>query len=185
MLILSGHGVKAGDAFYFATVGLNPADVAGTGLPWKEVVGALQAARQKARAVWVLADCCRAAPGLTRERQPSSGDLRQGMEEGGNLVVCTASSGDRPSYESDALKHGLFTQAWLEALRGEAADIVYQETSRGRVLTLSGLQFVVDASVLRHARQAGVRQQVEFPRLEGSFSPSQPLFVPVSPARGS
>jgi hypothetical protein len=47
------------------------------------------------------------------------------------------------------------------------------------VLTLSGLPFLVDASLIRHARQAGVRQKVEFPRLEGSFSPSQPLFAPV------
>lgn len=81
-----------------------------------------------------------------------------------------------------ATLHGLFTQAWLEALRDEAGpayEIVYQETARGRVLTLSGLQFLVDASISRHARQAGVLQKVEFPRLEGSFSPSQPLFVPV------
>jgi hypothetical protein len=48
------------------------------------------------------------------------------------------------------------------------------------VLTLSGLQFVVDASVRSHARREGVRQKGEFLRLEGSFSPSQPLFVPVA-----
>jgi hypothetical protein len=47
------------------------------------------------------------------------------------------------------------------------------------VLTLSGLQFAVDASVRRYARKEGVRQAVEFPRLEGSFSPSQPLFMPT------
>ena len=40
---------------------------------------------------------------------------------------------------------------------GEAPEIVYQEVARGRVLTLSGLQFWVDAAVLKHARKAGVR----------------------------
>jgi hypothetical protein len=38
---------------------------------------------------------------------------------------------------------------------------------------------VVDAAVRRRAREAGVRQRVEFPRLDGSFSPGQPIFVPV------
>src|SRR5262249_22456478 len=72
-----------------------------------------------------------------------------------------------------------FTQAWLEALRGEAPDLLYEETPRGRVLALAGLQRIVDASVLRHAREAGVRQKVEFPRLEGRVALSEPLFVPV------
>jgi hypothetical protein len=47
------------------------------------------------------------------------------------------------------------------------------------VLLLSGLQFVIDTLVRQHARTAGVRQNVEFPLLEGSFSPSQPAFVPI------
>ena len=140
----------------------------------------LEAARQRTRAVWVLTDCYRVAPGLGRERQATGKDLRRGVEEGGNLVICTASAGDTPSYESEDLKHGLFTQAWLEALRGQGPAFVYEDTARGRVLTMSGLQFVVDASVRRHARREGiVRQQVEFPRLEGSFSPGQPIFMPI------
>ena len=32
----------------------------------------------------------------------------------------------------------------------------------------------------RASQKAGVRQQVEFPRLEGSFSPAMPVFVPVT-----
>ena len=57
---------------------------------------------------------------------------------------------------------------------------MYEEVARGKVLTLSGLQFAVDAGVRKHARKAGVRQQVEFPRLEGSFSPGLPIFVPAA-----
>jgi tetratricopeptide (TPR) repeat protein/uncharacterized caspase-like protein len=182
VLALSGHGVREGDAFYFAPVGLDPNAIAKTGLPWKEVLARLEQARRTARAVWVLADCCRAAPELGRAQRATGQDLRRGIEDGGNLVICTASSGDTPSYESEDLQHGLFTQAWLEALRGDVpgAEILYQETARGRVLTLSGLQFVVDARVAQHARRAGVRQRVEFPRLEGSFAPGQPIFVPVA-----
>ena len=186
ILILSGHGLKASEKFYFAPVNLAPANIGGTGLPWTELLQQLEAARQKARAVWVLADCCRAAPGLEREQQATGRDLRQGVEEGGNLLICTAAQGDRSSYESEDLKHGLFTQAWLEALRGdwlarlgpEAADLIYPAKARGRVLTLSGLQTLLEASVSQHARQAGVAQDVEFPRLEGNFSPSQPVFAP-------
>jgi hypothetical protein len=100
------------------------------------------------------------------------------VDAGGNLVICAASSADTSSHESPALKHGLFAQAWLEALRGEAPAFLYEETPRHRVLTLSGLQFILDASVNRHAREMGVRQEITFPRLEGSFQPSQPVFVP-------
>lgn len=179
VLFLSGHGVKEADQFYFAPVGLEPHNMATTGLPWKEVLEQLQAARRQARWVWVLADCCRAAPGLAHEQQATGADLRRGVEANGNLVICTAASGDTCSYESEDLGHGLFTQAWLEALRGDAPDLLYQETPHGRVLALAGLQRIVDTSVLRHAREAGVRQKVEFPRLEGHLSLSEPLFVPV------
>ena len=179
ILFLSGHGLKKGDASYFAPVRTDPENLEGTGLPWKDVLAKLQEARKTARSVWVLADCCRAAPGLRRETVATAADLKRGVDEGGNLVICTASSGDTPSYESEDLGHGIFTQAWLEALRGDAPALVYEDVARGRVLTLSGLQFAVDASVRRYARKEGVRQAVEFPRLEGSFSPSQPLFMPV------
>src|SRR5436305_7338137 len=80
---------------------------------------ALEGARRTAKSVWVLADCCRAAPGLAPEKQATGRNLRQGVDEAGNLILCTASEGDRPSYESDALRHGIFTQAWLEVLEGK------------------------------------------------------------------
>jgi uncharacterized caspase-like protein len=181
VLHFSGHGLKQGRNYYFAPPEVDPKTLTGTGLPWKEVLAPLQAARRKAKAIWVLADCCRAAPGLESDRQATPRDLRRGIDAGGNLVLCPASSGDAPSYESDTLKHGLFTQAWLEALRGEAPEIVYQETARGRVLTMDGLQFAVGASVRQRARKAGVvRQEVEFPQeLLVSFSPNQPVFMPI------
>src|SRR5207248_762312 len=135
-----------------------------------------------AKAVWVLADCCRAAKGLRREITAATNrDLKKGVEEGGNLIICTASSGDTPSYESEDLKHGIFTAAWLEALSGKSPSLVYQDVARGKVLTLSGLHFALDLAVSKMARAAGVRQVIEFPRLEGSFSGSQPVFVPVNP----
>jgi uncharacterized caspase-like protein len=177
ILSLSGHGLKDADQYYFAPVGLDPDKMAQTGLAWKDVLARVEVARKTAKAVWVLADTCRAAPGLRREMIASGEDLRRGVDEGANLILCTASTGDDPSFESEDLKHGLFTQAWLEALRGQGPDLVYEETPRGRVLTQSGLQFLVDSGVRRHARAAGVRQSVEFPRMEGSFSPGQPLFL--------
>ena len=50
------------------------------------------------------------------------------------------------------------------------------------LLGLAGLQLLLSAGVARHARQEGVRQRLEFPRLEGAFSPDTPLFVPLGPA---
>src|SRR5205823_3139690 len=160
IVALSGHGIKKADATYFAPVRFDPENAEGTGLPWPELLAKLEAARRTARAVWLLADCCRAAPGLRRELVATARDLKKGVDDAGNLIVCTASSGDTPSYETDGLKHGLFTQAWLEALRGEAPAFLYQETPRGKVLDLAGLQFIVNKSVIDHARAAGVRQRV-------------------------
>src|SRR5204862_1287304 len=97
---VSGHGLKKGDATYFAPVRCDPENIEGTGLPWKEVLAKLEEARKTAKAVWVLADCCRSAPGLRRDvTAATSRDLKKGVEEGGNLIICTASSGDTPSYE--------------------------------------------------------------------------------------
>jgi hypothetical protein len=93
------HALKDDKGFYIAPVGLGPEQMAGTGLPWQEVLALLQAARQKVKAVWVLAHCCRAAPGPSRERQAMGQDLRRGVEEGGNLIIATASVEDQPSYE--------------------------------------------------------------------------------------
>lgn len=103
------------------------------------------------------------------------------MEEGGNLILCTASSGDQPSYESDDLKHGIFTAAWLESLRGDAPAAAYEETARGQVLSLGSLVWAVGQRVAHHARQEGVlRQEVSFPQgLSGAFSPQEPVFAAV------
>src|SRR5262249_32311601 len=70
ILSLSGHGLKQGKDTYFAPVRFDPENAAGTGLPWAAVLAKLEAARQTARAVWVLADCCRASPGLRRPPPP-------------------------------------------------------------------------------------------------------------------
>jgi uncharacterized caspase-like protein len=145
ILALSGHGIRQGEETYFAPVRFDPENAAGSGLVWREVLAKLEKAREKkARAVWLLADCCRAAPGFP---PATSRDLKRGLEEGGNLIVVTASSGDSPSYENADLKQGIFTRAWLEALRGEAPELVYEPAARGKVLTLSRLQFWLDSSV--------------------------------------
>jgi tetratricopeptide (TPR) repeat protein len=182
LLLLSGHGVKQGDRFYFAPVDLDLANVSGTGLPWSEVLTRLSGARRQARMVWLLADCCRAAPDLRREHVEARGaDLDRGVGDSGNLVVCTAATGDQSSYESKTLAHGLFTQAWLETLRGQAPNLFYTPFGPGRVLSLSALQFLLGNSVIAHALQENVDQEVEFPLIAGSFLPNQPVFfVPVS-----
>ena len=179
IVAISGHGLKKGQETYFAPARCDPENVEGTGLPWKEILAKLEEARKTAKAVWLLADCCRSAPGLRRDTLAATPrDLKQGFEEGGNLILCTASSGDTPSFESEELKHGLFTQAWLDALGGKAP--LYQDVPRGRILTLSYLQADLDFSLRKYATAAAVRQKIEFPRLEGSFSPSQPVFVPIA-----
>src|SRR5262249_49173180 len=73
ILHLSGHGLKEGKNYYFAPAHLDPQAITQTGLPWKEVLAQLQEARRRAKAIWLLADCCRAAPGLRRLPSPHGG----------------------------------------------------------------------------------------------------------------
>ena len=46
-------------------------------------------------------------------------------------------------------------------------------TGEGQYLDMA----LLDVQVQSYAQQAGVQQRIEFPRLEGSFSPSTPIFV--------
>jgi hypothetical protein len=69
----------------------------------------------------------------------------------------------------------------LETLRGQAPNLFYTPFGPGRVLSLSALQFLLGNSVIAHALQENVDQEVEFPLIAGSFLPNQPVFfVPVS-----
>src|SRR5207248_671974 len=51
--------------------------------------------------------------------------------------------------------------------------------AEGTVKKQALVLMIVSTSVSQHAQQAGVRQRIEFLRLEGSFSPDEPLFMPV------
>lgn len=187
ILALSGHGLKDGDRYYFATVDADPARLEETALRWEAILAPLkQAQDRQVKAVWLLADCCRAAPELARDRQATAAELRRGLDERGNLFLVTASSGNRPSYESVALGHGLFSQAWLEALRGQAPERYRESPAFGRVLTLTGLLDHLGQSVREHAaRTPGVPgQQVYLPQVVASFAGETFLFsVPDQAAR--
>jgi hypothetical protein len=181
IVALSGHGLKDGGQSYFAPVDADPARLSQTALPWRELLEALQKARRNAKAIWLLADCCRVAPGLSRERRPSSDDLRRGLGSNADLILCTASKGDQPSYEDSSLGHGLFTRAWLEALRGEAPEARYQLLPAwGRALTHGELNSAVSMRVDELAHQIGVRQDVFFPQeILLNYDAREPLFVAV------
>ena len=64
MVCFSGHGIKQGEAVYFAPVGFDPNNAAGTGLPWKEVLDRLEGVRPTVKAVWLLAPPNAAATSL-------------------------------------------------------------------------------------------------------------------------
>ena len=100
----------------------------------------------------------------------------------------TAVFGAQAVHEDDEVRAvttavGFLQRLRTPVLRGEVPaqfQGIYQEGARGKVLTLSGLQFWLAAQVPQHARSAGVRQQVEFPtQLLVSFPPDTPVFVPA------
>jgi hypothetical protein len=136
--------------------------------------------------VWVLADCCRAAPDLEKGpvRRVSSEDLRRGVEVGGNLIVCTGSRGERPSFEHERLGHGLFTQVWLDLLQGKAPEHHYRpSTAWGKGITLHSLvEYLPEGMRALNSKLAVGQEAYVSADWIGAFPGSRPIFR-VAPSR--
>lgn len=117
ILLFSGHGWRSDErTFYFATHEVSRQDVAGTALPWSDVVEKLTALSQRSRRVIVLLDACHSGSAATNE------DLVSAILHGkAGVMVFSSSRGGEVSLESAEWAHGAFTRALLDAAQGKAA----------------------------------------------------------------
>jgi hypothetical protein len=117
IVFLSGHGWRD-DAwrFYFATHEVVRSNVANSALAWNDVVVRLTELSERSKRVLVLLDACHSGSAATNEQL-----VKAVLSANAGVIVFASSRGSELSQESDKLQHGVFTQAILEALNGQAA----------------------------------------------------------------
>lgn len=124
VVFFAGHGSRDHHLILHDT---ERANLAGTALPMANVADLFR--RCRARATLCLLDCCfsGAAPARVLEDTPASRDIASPFEAlaGKGRVLVAAADHTQPAWEHPRTRHGLFTQALLDALQAltEPADI--------------------------------------------------------------
>lgn len=157
IVVFSGHGGtdRLGRLYYVPyDADGNPAQ---TWLPWDEVAAALSKIR--ASPIVFFSDCCHA--GAFGQRAAAQEALAEPLVRGAGVMVFAASRGMESSLELSSLRHGAFTYALLEGLRGKA-DLIPD----GRI-TMSELQ----AYVANQVKQLTEDQQHPHIPLMNDFDP--------------
>lgn len=116
LLHFSGHGWRSGGEFYFAAYETDPRRIAGTALPWKSVAQRLTRLSERSRRVVVFLDACHSGSAASNEDL-----IRVTLAAQAGVVIFASARRGEVSLESPDLRHGLFTHALLNGLRGAAA----------------------------------------------------------------
>lgn len=140
----SGHGFRADEQNYLATVQTELSDIRGTSLALSAVQTILGEAKVRQRVL--LIDACRDDPERpTKGAQGKRGSfVADGDAEG--VAVLYSTGADRRSWEDSKLGQGVFTHYLLKGLEGGAAD------PEG-FITFDGLQHYVRNRVKNHVRE--------------------------------
>ena len=136
MLFLSGHGLNEGERYYFLPDGADRNKLLTTAIPGvliAETIGQLRGTKL------VFVDTCRS--GNVDIVRLASEMARPKSGEG--AVIFTSSTGTQVSLEHKDWKHGAFTKALIEGLKGNA-DVL----KTGQI-TVNGLDSYVTAEVKR------------------------------------
>ena len=119
---MAGHGEVVGGNYYFIAHNTNAQDIPATGVPLKTIKAAFDASPSQRAFLWL--DFCHSGGIIPRDLTAEPDDPEvisralKVVQGQGKLIVaaCTASE---KAYEE---KHGLFTDALLRGLKGEAAN---------------------------------------------------------------
>ncbi len=156
VLFFSGHGVRAKDAkgrvtYYYVASGSQKTAMDKTGLSWTEVSSKLSSLR--AGRVILFLDACHSgsvSEGAQNEKVAATISRDMG-------IVFSSSSGSEFSYENTAWKHGAFTLAILQALKGDA------DFTKNNTVDWTEFQLYV---ISRVKELTGNNQNPTIPRLE-------------------
>lgn len=157
----SGHGIRSGDSGMLAT---HDGEQHDEGISFRDLAAWMR--RSPARQILVVLDCCHAgAVEIPWGELWSSSDAANFEHLGKGRVLLAACSGDRQSSEDTRARHGLFTDLFLRACQGEAAN------DRGEVTVAAAYRYI--------SSQLGTRQM---PVWKGEMAGDMVLLQLASPA---
>src|SRR5262249_23992781 len=116
LLFLAGHGItdRKGQ-FYFLAADSDPdsSDLDGSAISRNRILGTIQ---QRKGSMVVMFDACRSGASVDMNRLPNElTDTGEGV-----MVYASTRGKTTPSYEHEDWKHGAFTLALIEGLKGKA-----------------------------------------------------------------
>lgn len=118
---MAGHGSPEKGDFYFITHDTDIADLAGTAIPLTEIKTLFDSTPSRRVFLWL--DFCHSGGILARRPLADDiGTIRRaiGVVKGQGKVIVAACTSSQSAYEDSSIGHGLFTDALLRGLRGEA-----------------------------------------------------------------
>jgi uncharacterized caspase-like protein len=121
---LAGHGAVVGGEYYFVAHDTTAQGIAAAGVPLNRVKAAFDSSPSQRAFLWL--DFCHSGGIIPRDlgAEPDDRDvIHRTLEvaEGQGKLIIAASTPAQSAWESSHVGHGLFTDALLRGLKGEAA----------------------------------------------------------------
>ena len=122
---MAGHGEVVGDEYYFIAHDTTAKDISTNGVPLKTIKEAFDASPSQRAFLWL--DFCHSGGIIPRHLEGGLDDREiisraLGVVQGQGKLIIAACTPSQLAYESAAMGHGLFTEALLKGLRGDAAN---------------------------------------------------------------
>jgi hypothetical protein len=122
---LAGHGDVVGGEYYFLAYDTAVPGIATSGVPLKTIKAAFDSSPSQRAFLWL--DFCHSGGIIPRDLAGGEDDrevISRALEvvQGQGKLIVAACSPSQKAYESSAVDHGLFTDALLKGLKGEAAN---------------------------------------------------------------
>jgi uncharacterized caspase-like protein len=153
---IAGHGSVEGTDYFFVAHDTDCGDLLATGVPLSEIKCLFD--RSKSRRVFLWLDFCHSGGILARGHDADDlAVIRRALQvvKGEGRVIVAACTPSQSAYEDPAVGHGLFTDALLRGLRGEA------KSAQGEVTAMSLYEFI------DHQVASGRQQPMFFGKMTG------------------
>ena len=122
---IAGHGAVVGGDYYFVAHNTNVQDIPSTGVPLKKIKEVFDASPSQQAFLWL--DFCHSGGIIPRDLEGGPDDREvisralEVVQGQGKLIIAACTPGQK-AYESAVVGHGLFTDALLKGLKGDAAN---------------------------------------------------------------
>lgn len=139
---IAGHGTVLKDDYFFVAHNTRATDVATTGVPLKKIKVAFDASPSQRAFLWL--DFCHSGGILARDLAGAQDDktiIERTLKvvQGQGKLILAACTAYQSAWESPEVGHGLFTNALLKGLKGEA--------KQGSEVTINSLFDYIDRQV--------------------------------------